>query len=202
MLKTITLLFLLPLLLFSVESIDTIDIGNTHFTTVTETYREYGDRGTELKIYPQKGERDKLPLLALTLQYISGGCADKSIEEGTYEINGSKIILYSRWERSGRAEDAPMGDRIQVYRVDDNGSIVYESGKLYIERYTKRYDPESGMQYLFNVPKNKQEQEALHGYKKRVERIFKGKFVQGRAAKALHDEVEEALMRKHRKLWH
>jgi len=202
MLKTITLLFLLPLLLFSVESIDTIDIGNTHFTTVTETYREYGDRGTELKIYPQKGERDKLPLLALTSQYISGGCADKSIEEGTYEINGSKIILYSRWERSGTAEDAPKGDRIQVYRVDDNGSIVYESGKLYIELYTKRYDPESGMQYLFSVPKNKQEQEALRMYKKRVEDIYEGEFVQGKAAKALHGEVEEALMRKYRKLWH
>jgi len=200
--KTIPLLFLVPLMLFSVESIGTIDIGSTHFKAVKETYREYGDKGTELKIYPKNGDRDKLPILAFTLQYISGSCADKSIEEGAYEINGSKIMFYSRWERSGRAYDAPIGDRIQVYRVDDNGTIVYESGKLYIERYAKRYDSESGMQYLFNAPKNRQEQEALREYKKRVERIFKGKFVEGKAAKALHDEVEEALMRKHREIWH
>jgi len=200
--RILLLLFAVCLTLFAIDSEKVVMINHHRFDVVQESYREYGDKGVELKIYRHGADREKLPLLSFSLLYSSGSCASKSLQEGAYEINGSKIILYSRWERSGRAYDAPTGDRIQVYRVDDNGTIVYESGKLYIERYAKRYDPESGMQYLFNAPKNRQEQEALREYKKRVERIFKGKFVEGKAAKALHDEVEEALMRKHREIWH
>ena len=196
------LFFSVCVTLFAIDSEQVVMINHHQFDLVQESYREYGDKGVEMKIYRHGDNREKLPLLSFSLFYASGSCSGKSIEEGAYEINGSKIILYSRWERNGRAYDAPAGDRIQVYRVDDNGSIIYESGKLYIERYAKRYDPQSGMQYLFNAPKNKQEQEALRGYIKRVEDIFEGKFVQGKAANALHNEVEEALMRKHRELWH
>lgn len=75
------------------------------------------------------------------------------------------------------------------------------SGKLYIERHAKRYDSESGMQYLFTAPKTAEEKKALKEYIDRVERIFDGKFVQGKEAQILRQEVEDALMRKHRKLW-
>ena len=200
--RILFLFFTVCVTLFAIDSEKVVTINHHQFDLVQESYREYGDKGVEMKIYRHGADREKLPMLSFSLMYSSGSCASKSIQEGAYEINGSKIILYSRWERSGRAYDAPVGDRIQVYRVDDNGSITYESGKLYIERYAKRYDPQSGMQYLFNAPKNKQEKEALRGYIKRVEHIFEGKFVQGKAANALHDEVEEALMRKHRELWH
>jgi hypothetical protein len=195
------LFFLSVLSVLAVDSEESLTINHHTFDLVQESYREYGDKGVELKIYTHGADKEKLPLLAFTLSYTSGSCAEKSTQEGAYEINGSTMILYTHWERSGRAYDAPAGDRIQVYKVEDNGTITLLSGRLYIERHAKRYDRESGMRYLFDPPKTTQEQKALDDYIRRTEKIFEGRFVQGKEAARLREEVEEALMRKHSRRW-
>ena len=176
-------------------------LNHHKFDFVNEIYNEYGERGVILKIYRDGADREAPPLYTFTLESTWGGCRDKAIEKGAYEINGSKIRFYTHWERTGSMDTAPRGDRIAVYRVDENGTMVKESARLYVEQYVRGYDWESGMQYLFKAPSTSNEREALRKYIDVVERTFGGRFVQGEAAKIVHDQVAEALDRKYRNLW-
>ncbi|OYY55167.1 MAG: hypothetical protein B7Y52_06055, partial [Sulfurovum sp. 28-43-6] len=127
---------------------------------------------------------------------------DKSLEDGSYEINGTTLTLYSAWDRLGRAYDAPVGARIQVYELQPNATFKRISSRLYIETHRKKQDQNSGMQYLFSPPKNKKEQKAFEAYIEEVETRFKGTFVFGEEAKQLRLEVQEALRRKMQTAWH
>lgn len=176
-------------------------INHHKFDFVNEVYNEYGERGVTLKIYRHGADREASPLYTFTLESTWGGCRDKTVEKGAYEINGSKILFFTHWDRVGSVDNAPRGDRVAVYRIDDNGSIVRESARLYVERYARGYDRESGMQYLFSRPSTQEEREALQKYIDGVEHAFQGKFVQGKTAKLLHDQVADALDRKYRNLW-
>jgi len=178
-----------------------IQIGGRTYTIVEESYDEYSDKGIEMKLYKKAQNKDTLPLFSFTLENQSGGCGERSTQEGSYEINGTMLTFYSHWERSGRAYDAPSGDRIQHYVMDSNGTMHFKDGILYIEQQAKNYDKESGLKYLYKTPKNKAEKEKLQAYIESTERIFGGRFVFGDDAIQLHKEVDNALMKKRRTRW-
>lgn len=187
-------------LLFSVE-LKHVTMGHQDFSIVTETYDIYGSKGEVMKLYKEERNNDLTFVLRLTLKDHTGSCADKGIQEGAYEINGTDITLYSFWDRRGKAYDAPYGARIAHYKMLDNHTVVKESSYIYIESERKNYNDESGMKYLFTAPKTEQQKEELRSYIEDVEREYKGNFVYGNEAKDLIEDVKKALNRKMKRIW-
>ena len=177
------------------------NIGNQDFMLTTESYDEYDSKGEVLRLYKEQRNSDLKFMFSLILKDRTGTCADKSLEDGYYEINGTTVTLYSYWSRRGKAYNAPYGARVQVYKVDDNFNLTRVSSKLYIETARPNYNENSGMKYLFNRPKNKEEKAALQAYVNRVEHAYKGRFVFGDEAKNLIKEVEDAMIRKMKAIW-
>jgi len=198
-------LFLLILLtlttLFATAELEHITIGNQDFSIVTESYEIYDSKGEVMKLYKEERNNDLIFVLSLILKDSTGTCADKSMQTGTYEINGTDITLYSFWDRKGKAYDSPYGARIQRYEMLPNHTVVLKSSKVYIETARKSYDRESGMKYLFTPPNTNNEIEALQAYVKSVEREYKGVFVYDNEAKKLIEEVDEAFRRKMKAEW-
>jgi hypothetical protein len=179
-----------------------ISMGNFEYSLITDSYDAYDSKGEVMKLYAEENNNDLTFILSLTLHDKTGTCSDKSLEDGSYEINGTTLTLYSAWDRLGRAYDAPVGSRIQVYELQRNATFKRISSRLYIETHRKKQDQNSGMQYLFSPPKNEQEQKAFEAYIEEVETRFKGTFVFGEEAKQLRLEVQEALRRKMHSAWH
>ncbi len=198
-------LFLLILLtlttLFATAELEHITIGNQDFSIVTESYEIYDSKGEVMKLYKEERNNDLTFVLSLILKDKTGSCADKSMQEGAYEINGTTITLYSFWDRKGKMYDSPYGARIQCYEMLPDHTVVLKSSKVYIETSRKSYDTESGMKYLFTPPNNKSEIEALLAYVKSVEREYKGAFVYDNEARKLMEEVHEAFRRKMKAEW-
>lgn len=178
-----------------------INIEGKYFRIVHESYDDYGEKGIVMKLYKKGDSDNSKPCFSFTLENQSGGCGEQSRQEGTYELNGTQLTLYSHWDRSGKAYDTPKGDRIQHYKIDKNGSVTFLDGRLYIETESKNYDKQSAIQYLYESPKNTIEENALERYKKRVEEYFKGKFVHDNERKQLHKQVQNALMKKRKTRW-
>jgi len=179
-----------------------ISMGNFEYSLITDSYDAYDSKGEVMKLYAEENNNDLTFILSLTLHDKTGTCSDKSLEDGSYEINGTTLTLYSAWDRLGRAYDAPVGSRIQVYELQRNATFKRISSRLYIETHRKKQDQNSGMQYLFSPPKNEQEQKVFEAYIEEVETRFKGTFVFGEEAKQLRLEVQEALRRKMHSAWH
>ena len=192
---------LLMTLLHSAE-LKHISMGNFEYSLITDSYDAYDSKGEVMKLYAEENNNDLTFILSLTLHDKTGTCSDKSLEDGSYEINGTTLTLYSAWDRLGRAYDAPVGARIQVYELQPNATFKRISSRLYIETHRKKQDQNSGMQYLFSPPKNEQEQKVFEAYIEEVETRFKGTFVFGEEAKQLRLEVQEALRRKMQTAWH
>jgi len=198
-------LFLLSLLtftfLFATAQLEHLTIGNQDFSVVTESYDIYDSKGEVMKLYREERSNDLSFVLSLILKDSTGTCADKSMQTGSYEVNGTNITLYSYWERKGKAYDSPYGARIQRYEMLPDHTVVLKSSKVYIETARRNYDKESGMKYLFSPPQTHSETEALQAYVKLVEREYKGVFVYADKAKKLIEEVQEALRRRMRAKW-
>jgi len=194
-------LFLLSFVFVYSQDINQTSINNFSYEIVYSTYNEYGDKGTEMMFYRKNQNHDELPLFTFTLENQSGGCSEKSIQAGAYDINGSKLTFYTHWDRVGKAYASPQGDRIQHYEVDNNGTVHFIDGLLYIETEAKNYDTQSDIQFLFNIPKTLEEKQKLKEYIKRVEQTFKGHFVRDKEADTLHQKVDKALMEKRKTRW-
>ncbi|OYY31000.1 MAG: hypothetical protein B7X69_05090 [Sulfurovum sp. 39-42-12] len=192
----------LMLTLLQAAELKHISMGNFEYSLITDSYDAYDSKGEVMKLYAEENNNDLTFILSLTLHDKTGTCSDKSLEDGSYEINGTTLTLYSAWDRLGRAYDAPVGARIQVYELQPNATFKRISSRLYIETHRKKQDQNSGMQYLFSPPKNKKEQKAFEAYIEEVETRFKGTFVFGEEAKQLRLEVQEALRRKMQTAWH
>ncbi|GIT97601.1 hypothetical protein [Sulfurovum sp. TSL1] len=199
--KLFSLIVLTVNMLFATAELEHVTLGNQDFSIVTESYEIYDSKGEVMKFYKEERNNDLTFVLSLILKDKTGTCADKSIQEGAYEINGTTITLYSFWDRKGKAYDSPYGARIQQYEMLPDHTVVLISSKVYIETARKSYDKESGMKYLFTPPKTALEKEALHTYIKSVEKEFKGVFVFGEEAKMLLDEVHEAFRRQIKAQW-
>ena len=192
---------LLYTFLFAVDARKEVQIGTHMFILKQQAYNEYGDKGITLMVHNKNTEKKGVPLLSFVMENKSGSCADKSVQNGAYKIEGNTIIFYSHWERYGREYDAPIGDRIQVYRVDDNGTLQRKSSKVYIETSKRGKEMDEGMKYLYTEMKTDAEKQELAKYIASVERIFEAKFVRGVEAKVLAEQVSKALTQKQRKRW-
>lgn len=199
--KILSLIFFTVNILFATAELEHVTLGNQDFSLVTESYEIYDSKGEVMKFYKEERNNDLTFVLSLILNDKTGTCADKSMQEGAYEINGTTITLYSFWDRKGKVYDSPYGARIQQYEMLPNHTVVLRSSKVYIETARKSYDQESGMKFLFSPPKTASEKEALHTYINAVEKEYKGVFVFGEEAKMLLDEVHEALRRKMKSAW-
>lgn len=199
--KIFFLLFFTLNMLFATAVLEHVTLGNQDFSIVTESYDIYDSKGEVMKFYKEERNNDLIFVLSLIIKDKTGTCADKSTQEGAYEINGTTITLYSFWDRKGKVYDSPYGARIQQYKVLPDHSVVLGSSKIYIETARKSYDKQSGMRFLFTPPKTASEKEALQAYVKSVEKQYKGVFVFGEEAKMLIDEVHEAFRRKMKSAW-
>jgi hypothetical protein len=188
-------------MLFATAQLEHVTLGNQDFSIVTEAYDIYDSKGEVMKLYKEERNNDLTFVLSLILEDKTGSCADQSMQEGAYEINGTTITLYSFWDRKGKMYDSPYGARIQHYEMLPDHTVVLRSSKLYIETAKRSYDTQSGLQYLFTSPKTKTQKEALQNYVKKVEKEYKGVFVHGEEAKRLLKEVHKALSRKMKAKW-
>lgn len=186
--------------LFSAE-LKHITIGKQDFSVITETYDVYDSKGEVMQLYKKERNNDLTFVLSLKLKDRTGSCADKSMQDGSYEINGTDIRLYSFWDRKGRAYNSPYGARIQHYEILPNHAVVLRSSKVYIETDRRNYDEESAMKYLFTPPVNDLQKEALQSYVKDIETDYEGTFVYAEEAQRLIKEVQEALTRKIKTRW-
>lgn len=187
--------------LFGAAELEHITIKNQDFSIVTEAYDIYDSKGEVMKLYKEERSNDLSFVLSLILKDRTGSCSDQSMQDGSYEINGTKITLYSFWNRKGKAYESPYGARIQRYEMLPDHTVKRISSKIYIETERENYDKESAMKYLFTAPKNDKEKEALESYVKSVEKEYKGTFVYDDEAKRLISKVEKALVRKIKKRW-
>ena len=194
------ILLILLTLLITLHAEKTVNIGTHTFTLLEEEYNEYGDKGLTMLLYEKDANRSMLPQLRVVLWYQSGSCDVKNVEEGSYVITEDSIIVYSQWKRYSN-DNAPIGDRVQVYKVDDNGSFYVSDSKVYIERTTRGTDAYEGMEYLFTEAKTEVEKALLNGYMASVEKSFKAKFVREGEVATLRKEVQKALLEKHQQTW-
>lgn len=178
-----------------------ISIGNQDFSLTTESYDIYDSKGEVLRLYREERNNNLTFIFSLILKDATGTCADKSMQTGSYEINGTHITLYSFWDRKGKAYDSPYGARIQRYEMLPNHTVVLKSSKVYIETARRNYDEESGMKYLFTPPETNSEREALQAYIRSVEKEYKGVFVYDDEAKELLEEVHESFRRRMKSQW-
>jgi len=186
--------------LFS-EELKHITLGNQDFSITTETYDIYDSKGEVMSLYKEENNNDRTFVLSLRLKDRTGSCADQKMQDGSYEINGTNIMLYSFWDRKGRKYNSPYGARIQHYEMLPNHTVVLRSSKVYIETDRRNYDKESAMKYLFTPPVNDVQKEELQAYVKDIEADYKGTFVYAEEAKRLIAEVQEALRRKIKNRW-
>ena len=111
--KLFSLIVLTINMLFAAAELEHVTLGNQDFSIVTESYEIYDSKGEVMKFYKEERNNDLTFVLSLILKDKTGTCADKSMQEGAYEINGTTITLYSFWDRKGKAYDSPYGGRIQ-----------------------------------------------------------------------------------------
>ena len=188
---TLLLVILSSTELFS-KTWDSIKIDGYPFVLLKETYDEYDSKGETVAFYKKEKSKDLTFVLSFVLEDATGGCNDKSLEHGVYEVNGTMLTLYTLWERQGSVDDAPFGGRIQRYELSKSGEMQLHSSQLYVEKHTKGADPKSGMKFLFNAPKTEEEKRSLAKYVKSVEKYFHGDFIFGDKAKALMIEIRKA----------
>ena len=177
-----------------------VRIGTYTFTLIEEEYNEYGDKGVTMMLYAKGADRSKLPQFRFVMRYQSGSCVVKNVEEGSYTFEKDSIITHSNWERIDN-DHAPIGDRMQVYKLDENGSFYVSDSKVYIERTNRNDDAHDGMKYLYEDAKTEEEKSLLQEYISSVEQLFEAKFVMGEEAKKLRYEVNKALHLKHGQRW-
>ena len=198
------LLFFLPFftLFLSAGDFKRLELNEMQdIVVIEENYDIYDSKGRVARFYQETRSGDLRHLFNLTLKDKTGTCSAQSIEEGTYEVNGTTLTLYTSWERQGRIYDVPYGFRVMQYRMDENGTVERIRSRLYVETTQKSFDTESAMRFLWENPKNKADRKAFADYVGNVERQYKGSFVFGDEAKALKKEVQKALDRKMAKRW-
>jgi hypothetical protein len=187
--------------LFS-ASLEHLSINKYDFSSVIEHYDIYDSKGVVMKLYREEKNKNLSFVLRLTLQDSTGNCSSRSMEDGSYEVNGSTIILYSLWTRRGKAYLTPYGARIQHFEIQNDGTLKQTSGQIYLETTRRKHDNNSGMKYLFTPAKTDEEKKEFNAYVKEVERIYSASFIsKDDEVKALIKEVKMALKRKMKSTW-
>ena len=176
MIKFFVIFVILYTSMYAFSTSQKLEIGKQTLRVVHESYDEYSDKGITLKFYTlDSNTTTTLPLLSLVLENEIGSCGQRSIEEGAYKIKGNKLFFYTHWSRDGTAYDAPIGDRIQVYQMEENKTIHRLSGRMHIK--TSKKDKSS------------------------IEHYFGATFVEDSEAENLAQEVSNALTIKKTTRW-
>jgi len=186
--------------LFS-KSWSLLTINKHSFTLLEEYYDEYNSEGKTVTFYKNEKDGNKTSLLSFVLNDATGGCNDKSIEKGSYEVNGTTLSFYTLWKRQGSVDDAPYGAKIERYKILETGELNRLSSELYVETHTKGYDKKSGMKFLFEEAKTEEDKKLLKNYVNAVEKNFHGKFLFAKKADNLIKEVHRAMSRQLKFLW-
>ena len=187
--------------LWAQDTVEHFTLNGHDYTVLTERYDEYESKGRVAKFYRDEPNYDLTYLFAVTLEEKTGGCGERSIEEGAYRIEGDTITVYTRWEREGKAYIAPKGYRVRVLRFGCDGNVTQTQGRLYVETARREYADE-GMRYLDGGADTPQKQAALARYIADAERRFHARFVTDtKAREALRKEVFEALQQKVQQRW-
>ncbi len=168
---------------------------------IEESYDIYDSKGKVARFYQEEDNGNLTHLFNLTLEDKTGTCSARSVEEGSYEVNGTTLTLYTKWDRQGRIYDVPYGFRVMQYRVDENGTVARIESRIYVETTKKSFDKQSPIRFLFSDPVTEEEKSTLKHYIENVEQRFKGKFLLGAEAEALKNEVNSAMTRKMNKRW-
>jgi len=197
--KIFLILLLTLVQLFS--KVENLTINNQPFTIEEEYYDEYGSKGKTVTFYKKEKDGNKISLLSFVLNDATGGCNDKSIEKGTYEINGTTLSFYTLWKRQGSVDDAPFGGRIQRYEVLENGEFNLLSSFLYVETHTEESDNNSGMKFLFEETEIEEDKKLLKKYVSSVEKNFHGTFLFFKEADMLMKKVNKAMSRNMKARW-
>ncbi len=165
-------------------------VGGQDFVFKTESRlnEDAPDSIRKLTLY-----RDGKPLLTHTIHETAGDHNSEAVALGTFETTDSTIVFYSYWSRAGDAPASPYGVRKQVYSVGQNGTLRRTHAVLYIETARSGEWAHKGITYLFDPPQNAAQEAALQQYIREVETQYGGRFVRGRAQKALFREVRTKL---------
>jgi len=192
------LIFALTITQLFSASTENITINHQKFSIVQESYDIYDSKGEFIKLY---ADGNSTSLVRLTIKDVTGGCASKGLQDGAYKVDNQGITFYSFWDRGGKAYLEPYGAKIQRFELQKDGQLKKVSSKIYIEATRKNYDDESGMKYLFHLPKTDNQQAKLDDYILEMEKVYKGKFVFGQEAKELMKDVKKALREKMKSRW-
>ena len=198
--RYLLLIILFVSTLFS-ATLEHITINHQPFTIVKEKYNAYGNSGEVFKFY-QGDENKTSRFIRPFIHYDkTGDCSAKSMIEGVYEIKGEEIYFYTLWSRKGQPPLSLYGARVEQYKVLKSGTFQLLTSKIYLEKGLKGEDETSGMNYLFQSPKNKKEKTQLHKYIAEVEEEYRSTFVMGEESKKLIEEVKKALAEEMKPLW-
>lgn len=147
-----------------------------------------------LSVFQLKPE-NKIPILHHTLKEKAGDHNSESLQLGVYEIKDQYLILYSFWCRKGDAPVSPYGARIQKYQWKNN-AFIQVSSQMYIEETRIDWKETIGIQFLFALPKNKQDEQEYIKYIREVEKKYQAEFVYGKGADTLIKLVKDKLKKK------
>lgn len=83
-------------------SLEHITIRDYDFSIVTEKYDIYDSKGEVMKLYREERNNDLRFVFSFILKDATGTCSDKSMQQGSYTVNGNMIVLYTLWsEKAG-----------------------------------------------------------------------------------------------------
>ena len=148
-----------------------------------DNYDEYGDKGTISNLYIARSDK---ALLSFTAYEKSGGCGRRDYQEAVYDLNESKITIYTKW--SGYSV---KGYRKMVYSLEDGTSAKLISSHIYVLD-ERGEDSLQDIKYLKNGVKDAHEKKLLDEYISSTQKAYKGKFVFKKDKEELIAEVNGA----------
>lgn len=177
---------------FSVS--DTLVFGNNSFVIDYHIQNSSSEFDKKLNFYRlDKQSQEKVFLLSHTIHSEWGDCNSESIELGTYTYQENSITFYSIWGKMGDAPVSPFGARKQVFTIATSGKVSLSYSELYIEAGNPGWPETSGVQFLYEAPKNETEQAEFESYVQRMEKEYHADFVYGAQADHLLKEVRGIL---------
>ena len=121
--KLIFIIFFSISTLFA-NSFETLRMGGHDFTLLKSSYTLYGEKGEVIQLNTNEKNHDLSFVLRFTTSKEKGECSAKQNQVGVHEAIGNKLTLYTLWKHMPNAINAPIGAKIERFKVEDNASIT------------------------------------------------------------------------------
>ncbi len=154
-----------------------IRLGKHQLTVVKSPYAEYDEKGIALKFYLDK---KLLPDLSTILEEHSGACNDRYTTLGAYRIVGDRLRIYEKFLHKRRLIALVRS----TYGIEGNRTVLYEK-VIFAPMQNESYE-----KVLLTGDLNA----TLKRFVAMQERLYKGKFLVGKEAKALIEEATDAFL--------